>query len=77
MMKEEMTVQETWELSIEGMHCGACVRRVTNALEAMHEVQVASVEVGSARIAVDPAKTSAEEIAAAIGRIGFSVRIDR
>jgi hypothetical protein len=32
-------MQDTLELSIEGMHCGACVRRVTNALQTVPGVQ--------------------------------------
>ena len=43
-------MQDTLELSIEGMHCGACVRRVTNALQTVPGVQVNSVEVGSAKL---------------------------
>ena len=47
-------MQDTLKLSIEGMHCGACVRRVTNALQAVPGVQVNSVEVGSAEAGVRP-----------------------
>jgi len=32
------------KLSIEGMHCDACVRRVTNALNGVEGVRVESVE---------------------------------
>lgn len=73
----EAGVQEIWKLSITGMHCEACVRRVTSALQAMNGVELGSVEVGSASIAIDPAMISPEEITAAISRIGFSARIDR
>jgi copper chaperone len=66
----------TYKVLIEGMHCDACVRRVTSALEGVAGVAVGSVEVGSATIAFDPAKTSAKEIAASIGRIGFSANIE-
>lgn len=72
-----MAVQETWKISIDGMHCEACVRRVTGALQAVDGVRVESVEVGSASVAVDTARASAEEIAAAIGRIGFSAHVGR
>lgn len=65
---------ETVELpiSIEGMHCGGCVNRVTVALKRVEGVDVRSVEVGSARVAFDPEMTSKEEILEAINRIGFS-----
>jgi copper chaperone len=68
-------MQDTLQLSIEGMHCGACVRRVTTALAGVAGVEVGSVEVGSAKLAFDPAKASAEEIAAAVNGIGFAARI--
>jgi copper chaperone len=63
-------------LSIEGMHCGACVRRVTNALSEVEGVSVDSVEVGSAKVGFDPAAVSPEQIAAAVDRIGFKAQIE-
>ena len=68
-------MQDTLKLSIEGMHCGACVRRVTSALQAVPGVQVGSVEVGSAQLAFDSEETSAPEIAAAVNGIGFTAQI--
>lgn len=70
-------MRDTLNLSIEGMHCGACVRRVTTALQAVPGVQVASVEVGSAKLAFDPEEATAQDIAAAVGGIGFPARIDQ
>jgi len=67
----------TLTLSIEGMHCGGCVRRVTAALEGVKGVEVRSVGVGSANMTFDPSRVSAEEIAAAISRIGFSAQIEK
>ncbi len=63
-------------LSIDGMHCGGCVRRVTTALRGVEGVEPDSVAVGSAHVSFDPDKTSAEEIAAAVNRIGFSSRVE-
>lgn len=37
-------------LRIENMHCGACVRRVTQALETVQGVRVGEVRVGGARV---------------------------
>jgi copper chaperone len=68
-------MQNTLKLAIEGMHCGACVRRVTNALQGVDGVQVSSVEVGSAKVTFDAAKTTAQEISAAVDRIGFTARV--
>jgi copper chaperone len=69
-------MENTILLSIEGMHCGACARRVTNALAAVDGVRVDSVEVGSAQVKFDAAKTSPDEITAAVDRIGFTARVD-
>jgi copper chaperone len=62
-------------LSIEGMHCGGCVHRVTTALQAVDGVEVGSVEVGSAQMTFDPNKAGAEEIAATVNRIGFFAQV--
>jgi copper chaperone len=68
---------EDVRLSIEGMHCGACVRRVTNALSGVEGVRVDSVEVGSAKVGFEPAITAAEQITTALERIGFHAHIER
>jgi copper chaperone/Cu+-exporting ATPase len=65
------------KLSIEGMHCDACVRRVTNALNGVEGVRVESVEVGSANVVFDAAIVAPEQIAAAVDRIGFTAHIER
>ena len=68
-------MENTLNLAIEGMHCGACVRRVTSALQDVEGVTVKSVEVGSAQIAFDAAETSAQDITAALDRNGFPARV--
>ncbi len=67
-------MQDKLTLSIEGMHCGACVRRVTTALEGVKGVELGSVEIGSAKLKFDPDQASAKEIAAAVDRIGFTAQ---
>ncbi len=67
--------QESLRLSIDGMHCGGCVRRVTAALRGVRGVEVDSVEVGSAEMRFDPDRANVEEIASAVDRIGFAARI--
>ncbi len=64
---------ETLKLAIQGMHCGACVRRVTGALEKLLGVKVNSVEVGSASVDYDPQQVAPDAVAAAISKIGFEV----
>ncbi len=65
------------KLTIDGMHCGSCVRRVTNALENIPGIRLESVEVGSARVAIDPAKTNSSEVTETLDRIGFPVHIQQ
>ena len=66
---------ESIQLQIEGMHCGACVRRVTQALEALPGIRLESVEVGSARLQYDAALIDRERIPATVDGIGFPARI--
>jgi copper chaperone CopZ len=73
--EEKSNMENTLNLAIEGMHCGACVRRVTSALQDVEGVTVKSVEVGSAQIAFDAAETSAQDITAALDRNGFPARV--
>jgi copper chaperone len=40
----------TITLNIEGMHCGACVRRVTQALTRVPGTVVDEVRIGAARV---------------------------
>lgn len=70
-------MENTLKLKIDGMHCEACVRRVTNALNGVDGVRVESVEVGSARVAFDNAAAAPEQIAAAVDHIGFTAHIER
>jgi copper chaperone len=70
-------MQEELALSIEGMHCGACVRRVSTALEKIEGVRIESVKVGAAKVAFDPNQTNVEEVARAINRIGFTARQEK
>jgi copper chaperone CopZ len=65
------------KLSIEGMHCEACVRRVTNALNGTEGVCVDSVEVGAADVTFDSATIAPEQIAAAVDHVGFNARVER
>lgn len=76
LLKREMPMRNTLRLSIEGMHCGGCVHRVTTTLQDVEGVELGPVEVGSAQLTFDPGLVSAEAIACAVNRIGFSARIE-
>jgi copper chaperone len=56
---------------IEGMSCGSCVRHVTDALRRMDGVDVKRVEIGSAELTFDAAKTSPAAIAGALTQVGY------
>lgn len=58
------------KLKIDGMHCDACARRVTQALERTPGTEVVEVRVGEARIKTDdPAPALA-----AITKAGYAAR---
>lgn len=58
-------------LDIEGMHCDACVRRVSQALERVPGAKVEEVKVGTARLkADDPAP-----VIAAIAKAGYTAHV--
>lgn len=64
-------MSQVTEFQIQGMHCGACVRRVTTALEKVPGVAVQNVIVGSATVETEEAQQGAAEVIAALHRIGF------
>jgi copper chaperone len=68
-------VRKTLTLSIEGMHCDACVRRATTSLQRVAGVELDSVDVGSAKMKFDPEQATSEEIAGALDRIGFVAHV--
>jgi len=59
-------------LKIDGMSCGYCVAHVEKALSRLDGVGVRRVEVGSAEIDYDPARTSFARIREAIDDAGYT-----
>ena len=62
---------EHLRLDITGMSCDHCVRAVREALAGVDGAQVEQVEIGSATVRYDPARTSPEEIANAVSDEGY------
>lgn len=60
------------KLAIDGMHCGACVKRVTAALEKIDGVAVKSVDVGAAEVTYEEEKVEREVVIDAVDRTGFT-----
>src|SRR5687768_12322914 len=60
-------------LSVEGMTCASCVRRVERALERVPGVVEASVNLATERAGVryDPLKVGVGEMVAAVDRAGY------
>jgi copper chaperone len=63
-------------LRIEGMHCGACIRRVTNSLQTVTGVDVEEVRLGAARVKL-PNSASPESLISALGKAGFSAQEEK
>jgi copper chaperone CopZ len=63
-------------LKIDGMHCGSCVRRVTQALAAVEGVTVNEVSIGAARLASNLDLAPVELAVAALAKAGFAARLE-
>lgn len=65
-------------LNVTGMKCGACSKKVTNALKAIEGVNAVSVdhESGKAKVAFDEGKTNADAMIAAIEKLSFEASVD-
>jgi copper chaperone CopZ len=63
-------------LRVENMHCGACVRRVTQALEKVNGVTVDEVRIGAARIHASDDLTETS-ILNAIEKAGYPAIVER
>ncbi len=64
---------ETMTVKIGGMSCGHCVQAVRKELAKMAGVEIKEVGMGSARVEVDPAKSSRSAVEEAIVRAGYTV----
>jgi copper chaperone CopZ len=64
--------QQRIELTITGMHCGGCVRRVTGALSALEGLADLTVEVGKAHFSADDDQAVAAA-GQAVEALGFGV----
>lgn len=62
----------TLNLSIENMHCGACVRRVTQTLNALPGTHAEEVRVGAARVRTEDNPKQIEE---ALGAAGYPAHV--
>jgi copper chaperone len=63
-------------LRIENMHCGACVKRVSQALERVEGVQVGEVRVGAARVET-PENLPESALLSAVEKAGYPAVVER
>jgi copper chaperone CopZ len=64
-------------LHIDGMHCGSCVRRVTQALASTGGLQVEEVRLGAARALVPEGTESIDKAIAALAKAGYSAYLEQ
>lgn len=65
-----------FSLQIDGMHCGSCVRRVSQALSQTEGITVKEVRVGAARLESDQQPAPVDEAIAALARAGYTAHPD-
>ena len=58
-------------MHIDGMSCAHCVRAVRDALGELPGVQVERVELGSATVTYDPARTDRDAVLDAVRDAGY------
>jgi copper chaperone CopZ len=62
-------------LRIDGMHCGSCVRRVTQALATVEGAEVNEVTIGSARLSSNLNPVPADLAVAALAKAGYTAQL--
>jgi copper chaperone CopZ len=65
-------MQET-TITILGMHCQGCVTHVTRTLQRLPGVEPVDVWIGSARLRLDPSRTTLDAVRDALDAAGFEV----
>jgi copper chaperone CopZ len=64
-------------LRIDGMHCGSCIRRVSQALASAEGLNVEEVRLGAARITSTDAAPPIDAAVAALAKAGFAAHLDQ
>ena len=63
-------------LRVEGMHCGSCIRRVTQAVGNAGPFEVDEVRLGAVRFHAPTGTDAASTAIAALAKAGFRARVD-
>jgi copper chaperone len=64
-------------LRIEKMHCGSCIRRVSQALAFTHGLEVREVRVGAARLSSTENPLPIDAALAALEKAGYPARLEQ
>jgi Cu+-exporting ATPase len=64
-------------LRIDNMHCGSCIRRVSQALASTEGVQVQEVRLGAARLSTAQALPPVDLAVAALAKAGYPARLEQ
>jgi copper chaperone CopZ len=68
-----------FSLRIDGMHCGSCIRRVSQALASAEGITVKEVRLGAARLSAPDTveKPGPVDLAlAALSKAGYTARLE-
>jgi copper chaperone len=63
-------------LRIENMHCGSCIRRVSQALASTGAVEVKEVRVGAARLGYTRDDAPVDLAVAALAKAGYPAHLE-
>ena len=63
-------------LHIDGMHCGSCVRRVTQTLNSTQGVEVDEVRIGAARLKSED-RPPIDAAIAALAKAGYAAQLEQ
>lgn len=63
-------------LRIENMHCGSCVKRVSQALASTDGLVVKEVRVGAARVSSSKDPAPVDLAVAALAKAGYPARLE-
>ena len=64
-------------LHIDGMHCGSCIRRVTEALASTEGLKVEEVRLGAARLSAAAGQAPVDLAIAALAKAGYTARLEQ
>jgi copper chaperone len=66
-----------FNLRIDGMHCGSCIRRVTQALNQGGGMDVLEVRLGAARVGSATEPAPVDLALAALAKAGYSAHLEQ